>query len=163
VEHAHHDLGVDEVFGTAEGDEADFGFGLGGGGGFEHTCGFGLGRGSHSLILAILRLHDGALRYLPLSLDLVQSIHFWWFRFGLGVVIASKVMLFDAWRWQSIHFKIDKARLFGRAFVFSTISFYFSGLRKLVCQFWRVYFWVVRGLVCLGCGFEAGFEMGSGA
>ena len=36
VEETHHDFGVDEVFGAAEGDETDFGAGLSGGfGGFE--------------------------------------------------------------------------------------------------------------------------------
>jgi hypothetical protein len=53
--------------------------------------------------------------------------------------MLSKVLLFDAWCWQSIHFKIDKARLFGRAFVFSTISI-LADWGKLVCQFWWVYF-----------------------
>jgi hypothetical protein len=58
----------------------------------------------------------------PPSLDLVQSIHFWWFRFGLWVVILSKVLLFDAGCWQSIHFKKDKARLWPGLFLLATIS-----------------------------------------
>ena len=45
VEEAHHDFGVDEVFGAAERDEADLGppgsglsvLGRGGGGGFGHS------------------------------------------------------------------------------------------------------------------------------
>ncbi len=45
VEEAHHDLGVDEVFGAAEGDEADLGAGAGGGWLVED------GGGSHSLLV----------------------------------------------------------------------------------------------------------------
>ena len=49
VEQAHHDLGVDEVFGAAERDEADLGAGDGGGGvrGLEVERGWG----GHSLLV----------------------------------------------------------------------------------------------------------------
>jgi hypothetical protein len=49
MEQAHHDLGVNEVFGAAEGDEANLGSCLGLG--FGYTCGLGLGGGSHSLLV----------------------------------------------------------------------------------------------------------------